>query len=166
MSPLQEEMVICFWLPALPLCLYCCLVCYHRPELFFQERAVSLIALLLKNTGIEDLDPVKSMLLVQLPRNLLIKNLLILQHLFQDNLNCKISKPTKFLNKLLSYHQILYIFHRFLVLMLLDHLFGYEDFKSTVILYCLYINQISDNMMICDNSIDLLIRAILYNKDC
>ena len=76
-----------------------------------------------------DLDPVNLTLLVQLPRTILIKKLLILQNLFQDNLNFKISKPMKFLNKLLSYHQIPDIFHHLLVLMPQGHLFGYEDFK-------------------------------------
>ena len=53
MPPPQNITFICFWLPALFLFLWCYQVCYLKPEPFFQEQAVFLIAPLRKNTGIE-----------------------------------------------------------------------------------------------------------------
>merc|ERR1712226_1482638 len=91
-----------------------------QTELFFQELAVSLTALLLKNTGIEDLDLVKLKLLVQLHKNLSTKNLPRFQNLFQDKQKYKKLKQTKFLNKNLSSFYQMPTFHHLLVLMVLD----------------------------------------------
>merc|ERR1711993_232215 len=88
-----------------------------------------------------------------------------LQNLFQDNLNYKMGKQMKYLNKLLSYHKILDIFQHLPVLLPQDRLFGYEDFKKYLILYCLCINHIFASMKLCYN-INLLRRAILNTKDC